>query len=67
MKAWEGIHSFLTSALDGCGCKLNTTHAVCQEKNLWYLFNGRLDGLQIHIIRPIVIYDAEAWTLMNKI
>jgi hypothetical protein len=47
-------------------CKLNTTHVLCQEKNLCYLFNGRLGGLQIHTVRPVVIYDAEAQTLMNK-
>ena len=39
---------------------------LCQEKNLWYLFNGRLGRLRIHTVRPIVIYDAEAWTLKSK-
>ena len=47
-------------------CKLNTTLALLKEKNLWYLFNGRVGGLQICVVRPIVIYDAAAWTLMNK-
>jgi len=41
-------------------CKLNTTHALCQEKNLWYLFNGMLGGLQVSVVRQIAICDAEA-------